>query len=83
MPGPNARGFARDSRKGQNPETDACRAGPCCGGEISTGQRYVGPGAGKLAPTFRKEKAPKGNPMSAAGVKQNRPGRRGIKPSCG
>jgi hypothetical protein len=81
--GPNARWVARDSGKGQNPETDAFRAGPCCGGEISMGQRQVGSAAWRHASTFREEKAPKGNPTSAAGVKQNRPGHEGSKPSSG
>jgi hypothetical protein len=53
---------ARDSRKGQNPGTAACRAGPCtrvCGYTDERNGRWVLP-AGNGPDTLREGKAPKG-----------------------
>jgi hypothetical protein len=78
--------FARDSWKGRNPEAAACWAGPSR--LVETGAP-IGETAGGF---FRAEtlgipsgrrKLRRVNPTSAAGVKQNRHGIEGRKPSRG
>jgi hypothetical protein len=58
----NSRRVARDSRKGQSPETEVARAGPFAsakGSNERTNGRWVHR-CGNTVDTFREEKAPKG-----------------------
>lgn len=78
--------IARDSQRGRSPETAGRRAGqPLRRLGSSTVKTVCGfSPAENAATTLGEENAPKGrNPMSAAGVKQNRPGFKGRKPSGG
>jgi hypothetical protein len=74
----------RDSRKGQNPGTAACRAGPVFRTGYTGGRngKWVLPGGNVRIP-FARRKLRRVNPMSAAGAKQNRRGIEGRKPSRG
>jgi hypothetical protein len=81
----NTRPDARDSRKGRSPGTAACRAG-LSGHRREQGQakRYVGAsGAVTHRIPFERGKLRRVNPMSAAGVRQNRHGVEGRKPPRG
>jgi hypothetical protein len=76
---------ARDSRKGQSPGTAARWAGPALRRrDYRRVKRYVGPSAPETRriPSER-GKLRRANPMSAAGVKQNRHGLGGSKPPRG
>jgi hypothetical protein len=75
----------RDSGQGQSPGTAACRAGPSLRRrEQRQDKRYVGPAdAETRRQPSRRRKLRRVNPMSAAGVKQNRQGIDGRKPSRG
>jgi hypothetical protein len=81
----NTRPAARHSQEDQNPETEAYRAGPALRRRETPLGRTVG---GLIrAETHRKPlergNLRRGNPMSAAGVKENRHGMAGRKPSRG
>jgi hypothetical protein len=75
----------RVSWQGEDPGTAACRAGPLL--------RLVGTTAGEtvrgfirsgnVSDTWQEDKLRRANPKSAGGVKQNRPGIEGSKPSRG
>jgi hypothetical protein len=76
---------ARDSRKGQSPETAARRAGPCTSCVRvyrRVNGRWVLPDGNGRIPCERR-KLRRANPRSAAGAKQNRQGFEGSKPSRG
>jgi hypothetical protein len=71
--------------QGENPGTAACRAGPVLryrettAGETVSGFIRIG----NVSDTWQEDKLRRANPKSAGGVKQNRPGTEGSKPSRG
>jgi hypothetical protein len=76
---------ARDSREGESPGTAIQWAGPPpSAGGITAGRngRWVHAGGNARIPRGRR-KLRRGNPKSAAGVKKNRQGCEGSKPSRG
>ena len=77
---------ARDSRTGQSPEATVVRAGLAASRGVvnRTNNWHVGP-LGRKRTEYRsgRRKLRRANPRSAAGVKQNRPGFGGMKPSRG